>query len=49
MWMMRWYWMELALLVTEVIYMVITFWWLHGSKKKPDIYAGIYFVLVFVL
>lgn len=41
--------MELALLVTEVIYMVITFWWLHGSKKKPDIYAGIYFVLVFVL
>ncbi len=41
--------MELALLIVEVIYMVITFWWLHGSKKKPDIYAGIYFILVFVL
>lgn len=41
--------MELVLLVVEVIYMVITFWWLHGSRKKPDIYAYIYFILVFVL
>ena len=43
------YVVKMAGLVIECIYMIMTFWWLHGSKKKPGIYTYIYFAMCFIL
>ena len=36
-------------LIIEVIYLIMIYWWLHGSKKKPGIYTYIYFAMSSIL
>ena len=40
---------DLVSLVAEFICMIITTWWLHGSKKKPSAYTYIFLVMVVIL
>ena len=40
---------DLVSLVAEFICVIISTWWLHGSKKKPSAYTYIFFVMVVIL
>ena len=40
---------DVVSLVAEFICMIITTWWLHGSKKKPGAYTYIFFAMAVIL